>query len=115
MGPPAPRTRERVGGPAPYAPIPSHRSGEKVHGPARRGKPLLGRVAVTGNAILWYDAAAGKWIDESQSDPTLKARAESGNLVTRRLKHFSGYLLWVGLGSYNVTSGMGGDFAGGGW
>jgi hypothetical protein len=64
--------------------------------------------------ILWYDAAAGKWVDESQVDPTLQARTVlDGMLVTRRLKHFSDYALWVGLGSYNVTSGMGGDFWGG--
>jgi hypothetical protein len=58
--------------------------------------------------ILWYDAASKRWIDESVADPTLKARV-NGTLVTRRLKHFSEYALWVGLGSYNVTSGMGGD------
>jgi hypothetical protein len=65
--------------------------------------------------ILWYNAAAKRWIDESVADPTLKARA-NGSLVTRRLKHFSEYALWVGLGSYNVTSGLGGDgFDMGGW
>ena len=65
-------------------------------------------------AILWYDAAASKWVDESQSDPTLQARVIlDGLLVTRRLKHFSDYALWVGLGSYNVTSGLGGDIWGG--
>jgi hypothetical protein len=56
--------------------------------------------------ILWYDAAAQVWIDESLSDPTLKARTDqSGNMVTRRLKHFSDYLLESYFGSYNVTSG----------
>jgi len=59
--------------------------------------------------ILWYDREARRWVDESQTDPTLRARLESGNLVTRRLKHFSDWALWVGLGSYNVTSGLGGD------
>jgi hypothetical protein len=40
--------------------------------------------------ILWYDAAAAKWVDESQADPTLQARTVLGGLlVTRRLKHFS--------------------------
>jgi hypothetical protein len=63
--------------------------------------------------ILWYDLKAKKWVDESQADPTVKARVESGGLVTRRLKHFSDYALWVGLGSYNVTSGLGGDIWGG--
>jgi hypothetical protein len=65
--------------------------------------------------ILWYDEQAKRWIDESVADPTLKARA-NGSLVTRRLKHFSEYALWVGLGSYNVTSGLGGDGVDmGGW
>ena len=62
-------------------------------------------------AILWFDKQAGQWVDESQSDPTLKARIYlNGNLVTRRLKHFSEYALWSGFGSYNVTSGFGGDW-----
>jgi len=66
---------------------------------------------------LWFDKQAGQWVDESVADPSLQARAnQSGNLVTRRLKHFSDYYLWVGLGSYNVTSGMGGDeFLWGAW
>jgi hypothetical protein len=64
--------------------------------------------------ILWYDLQAKRWVDESQADPTLKATVSPvGNFVTRRLKHFSDYYLWVGLGSYNVTSGMGGEFWGG--
>jgi hypothetical protein len=64
--------------------------------------------------ILWFDQQAKKWVDESQADPTLKATVSPvGNFVTRRLKHFSDYYLWVGLGSYNVTSGMGGEFWGG--
>ena len=65
--------------------------------------------------ILWYDAATKKWVDESQADPTLNARTQVGNLVTRRLKHFSDYALWAGMGSYNVTSGMGEIFGLGGW
>jgi hypothetical protein len=69
--------------------------------------------------ILWFDAAASQWVDESQADPSLKARTyQSGNLVVRRLKHFSDYSLWSGFGSYNVTSGMdsGGEWLGlGGW
>jgi hypothetical protein len=58
-------------------------------------------------AILWYDKAAGKWVDEATTDPTLRARtSQSGNLVTRRLKHFSDYWLYAGFGAYNVTSGL---------
>jgi hypothetical protein len=59
--------------------------------------------------ILWFDKDANRWVDESQADPTLKAQTEVGNFVSRRLKHFSDWALWVGLGSYNVTSGLGGD------
>ncbi len=60
--------------------------------------------------ILWFDKQAGQWVDESETDLTLKAQTnQSGNLVTRRLKHFSDWALWVGLGSYNVTSGVGGE------
>jgi hypothetical protein len=56
--------------------------------------------------ILWYDEEAGHWVDESVTDPTLKARTnQSGNLVTRRLKHFSLYRIWSGRSGYNVTSG----------
>ena len=65
-------------------------------------------------AILWRDNTSGQWIDESKLDASLRARTyQSGNLVARRLKHFSDYYLWVGLGSYNVTSGLdGGDVYG---
>jgi hypothetical protein len=69
--------------------------------------------------ILWFDKQAGRWVDESVTDPTLKAQAnQSGNLVTRRLKHFSDYSLWSGFGGYNLTSGLGGGEVlgiGGGW
>ena len=67
--------------------------------------------------ILWYNKELGQWVDESLTDPTLKARPnQSGNMVTRRLKHFSDWALWVGLGSYNVTSGLGGEVdLWGGW
>ena len=66
-------------------------------------------------AILWFDREAGKWVDESKADPTLEAQASlSGNLVTRRLKHFSEYTL-VSDASYNVTSGIGDGFGIGTW
>ena len=58
-------------------------------------------------AILWYDHSVNAWVDESVSDSTLEAHAnKSGNMVTRRLKHFSEYLLESDFGSYNVTSGL---------
>jgi hypothetical protein len=59
--------------------------------------------------ILWFDKQAGQWVDESETDLTLKAQTnQSGNLVTRRLKHFSDYRLESRLGGYNLTSGLGG-------
>jgi hypothetical protein len=67
-------------------------------------------------AILWFDTVSSQWIDESKADASLRTRTyQSGNLVVRRLKHFSDYYLWVGLGSYNVTSGIGDVFGLGGW
>jgi hypothetical protein len=66
--------------------------------------------------ILWYNKESGAWVDEAASDPTLKARPnQSGNLVTRRLKHFSDWELWSDFGSYNVTSGYSDFSLGGGW
>lgn len=66
-------------------------------------------------SILWWDAEAesnsgegsdkGAWVDESLTDPTLRAWTDRrGNKVSRRLKHFSGY---------NVTSGRSGRGRGG--
>ena len=68
--------------------------------------------------VLWHDTQLGRWVDESQVDPSLRAYTTwGGSAVTRRLKHFSEYELWSGFGSYNVTSGIG-DVVGigmGGW
>ena len=67
-------------------------------------------------SILWRDQKSGQWVDESAQDLTARARpTKSSNKVARRLKHFSDYYLWVGLGSYNVTSGLGGDALGVVW
>ncbi len=63
-------------------------------------------------AILWQDKELGRWVDESEVDASLKARtSQSGNFVSRRLKHFSDYWIYAGFGAYNVTSGLelGGD------
>jgi hypothetical protein len=66
--------------------------------------------------ILWFDDEARRWVDESQEDPTLKARtSQSGNLVTRRVKHFSDFALWSGFNGYNITSGVGEGLGLGGW
>jgi hypothetical protein len=48
-------------------------------------------------AIRWL-APDGTWIDESLADPSMRAWTDrSGNKVSRRIKHFSGY---------NVTAGF---------
>jgi hypothetical protein len=67
-------------------------------------------------AILWYDPEAAQWVDESISDPSLRALVDSsGMIVSRRLKHFSRYAVWEGRGSYNVTSGFAEALEGGNW
>lgn len=45
--------------------------------------------------ILWQRPSDGKWVDESFSDPSLGTFREEGgnNRVSRRLKHFSGYMI----------------------
>ena len=45
--------------------------------------------------ILWQRPSDGKWVDESVADPSLSTfREESGHdRVSRRLKHFSGYMI----------------------
>ena len=44
--------------------------------------------------IFWYRPSDGDWVDESMSDPSLASSTDySANRVSRRLKHFSGYLM----------------------
>lgn len=63
--------------------------------------------------LLWRDPATNTWYDEAATDPSVRAQVNrTGRIVVRRLKHFSDYWLWFGFGSYNVTSGMGGDIVG---
>ena len=53
--------------------------------------------AVDAYTIL-YDAGAGNWVDESITDPTLRAWLDPlHNAVYRRVKHFSGYMLSAGM------------------
>jgi hypothetical protein len=61
-------------------------------------------------AILWHDKELGRWVDESEADASLKARtSQSGNFVSRRLKHFSDYWIFSDFGAYNVISGYESD------
>ncbi len=47
--------------------------------------------------IFWQRPSDGDWIDESVIDPSLGALNDvQGNRVSRRLKHFSGYLVGAG-------------------
>lgn len=47
--------------------------------------------------IYWYRPTDGLWVDESANDSTLVSSEDFvGNKVTRRVKHFSGYLVGVG-------------------
>jgi hypothetical protein len=47
--------------------------------------------------IFWQRPSDGEWIDESINDPSLGALNDvQGNRVSRRLKHFSGYLVGAG-------------------
>jgi hypothetical protein len=67
-------------------------------------------------AILWYDPELLEWVDESVSDPSLRAQVDRrGMVVSRRLKHFSRFRVWGGRGSYNVTSGFSDVLDGGNW
>ena len=68
-------------------------------------------------AMLWHNPETLQWVDEAALDPTLRVILDRrGRIVSRRLKHFSRYMLWSGRGSYNVTSGMDDAFGGmGGW
>jgi hypothetical protein len=46
--------------------------------------------------IFWLRPADSVWVDESMYDPSMSSVQDNrGNRVTRRLKHFSGYLVGV--------------------
>ena len=54
------------------------------------------QLAMGKYAVLWRDAA-GTWTDEAKSDKTLRAFRVDGQWIGRRLKHFSGYNVSLGL------------------
>jgi hypothetical protein len=61
-------------------------------------------------AILW-DAPNGKLIDESRTDPTLRAYVDRhDNTVYRRIKHFSGYMIAAGFTDLGGLAGDGGFY-----
>jgi hypothetical protein len=47
--------------------------------------------------IFWQRPSDGEWVDESLADPSMGSVVDvGGNRVSRRLKHFSGYLVSAG-------------------
>ena len=54
------------------------------------------QLAMGKYAVLWRDAT-GTWTDESKADRSLRAFRVGGEWVGRRLKHFSGYNVSLGL------------------
>ena len=47
--------------------------------------------------ILWQRPSDGLWLDESANDPSMSTVEDvHGNRVSRRLKHFSGYMIAAG-------------------
>jgi hypothetical protein len=61
--------------------------------------------------ILWYDD--GRWVDESVDDPTMRTTADPRTgLISRRLKHFSGYMVSAGRDGKAATTYGGGQEVG---
>lgn len=54
-------------------------------------------VSMTSSYSILYQVGDDSFVDESLSDPTLKAYIDwSNNTIYRRLKHFSGYMIQAG-------------------
>lgn len=54
------------------------------------------QLAMGNYGVLWRDAE-GVWVDESKQDRSLRAFRVNGTWVGRRVKHFSGYNVSLGL------------------
>lgn len=67
------------------------------------GLKVQGKLDPDGYGILYRPSNSTLAIDESLTDPTLRAFRMAGNVIGRRLKHFSGYN--VALGIYEEQSG----------
>lgn len=63
-----------------------------------------------GYGILYRPTGTSAWIDEAATDPSLRAFRVPGNVIARRLKHFSGYN--VALGFAEQTDPTGGILGG---
>ncbi|MBA2557547.1 MAG: hypothetical protein H0V12_09440 [Chloroflexi bacterium] len=64
-----------------------------------------------GYGILYRPTGTSTWIDEAATDPSLEAFRVTGNVIARRLKHFSGYN--VALGYREQADPTGGTLIGG--
>lgn len=64
------------------------------------------RIHEVDDYSILYNAGAKGWVDESLTDPTLRAWIDPlHNSVVRRVKHFSGYM--VAAGAYGSLGGFG--------
>lgn len=75
------------------------------------GLKVKGKLDTEGYGILYQPRGSTEWIDESASDSTLRAWRAKGNVIARRIKHFSGYN--VSLGYSEQTAQVDGGFFGG--
>lgn len=60
------------------------------------GLKMRGRLDPAGYGVLYQPTGSTELIDEAATDPTLRAWRERGNVIARRLKHFSGYNVSLG-------------------
>lgn len=77
------------------------------------GLKVQGRLDTRGYGILYQPTGTDLLIDEAATDPTLRAWRATGNVIARRLKHFSGYN--VSLGFTEQLSPVSGALFGGAW
>ena len=55
---------------------------------------------------IYYETEDEKWVDEAKTDATLRAWTDrTRNVVYRRIKHFSGYMLAAGFADFNWGDG----------
>jgi hypothetical protein len=60
------------------------------------GLKITGKLSADGYGVLYQPSGSSLMIDEAATDETLRAFRMSGNVLGRRLKHFSGYNVALG-------------------
>lgn len=60
------------------------------------GLKMRGKLDPAGYGVLYQPTGSAVLIDEAATDPTLRAWRTGGNVIARRLKHFSGYNVSLG-------------------